>query len=84
MLNEYELEDVLENVHAINTKSFPLVFKLRVIEMYKCMYKQERWNSVNKARLWMCIKYTLYYTYYKLYHDILPKSLLDFVYQCNL
>ena len=34
-----------ENVHANNTKSFPLVFKLRVIEMYK----QEWWNSVNKS-----------------------------------
>ena len=34
-LIEYEFEDVFENVHAINTKSCPIVFKLRVIEMYK-------------------------------------------------
>jgi len=26
MVNEYQFEDVFENVHAINTKSFPLVF----------------------------------------------------------
>jgi len=45
MLIEYECDDVFENVHIINTKSFPLVFKLRVIEMYK----QEWWNSVNKS-----------------------------------
>jgi len=45
MLIEYEFEDVFENVHAINTKSFPIVFKLRVIERYK----QDWWNSVNKS-----------------------------------
>ena len=45
MLIEYEFDDVFEIVHTINTKAFPLVFKLRVIEMYK----QEWWNSVNKS-----------------------------------
>jgi len=45
MLIEYEFEDVFENVHAINTKSFSTVLKLRVVEMYK----QDWWNSVNKS-----------------------------------
>jgi len=71
MLIEYDFEDVFENVHAINTKSFPLVFKLRVIKMYK----QEWWNSVNKSTVMDVYKFFKSSLDYELYLDILPKSL---------
>jgi len=61
---EYEFEDVFENVHAINTKSFPIVFKLRVIEMYK----QHWWNSVKKSTVM-----DVYKIFLNLHYTVSPK-----------
>ena len=44
MLTDYDVIDVFDNVDSVNPKRFPLLFKSRVIELYK----QEWWNTVSK------------------------------------
>jgi hypothetical protein len=45
LLAEYDFVNCFDNVHVLNTKSFPLVFKKKVIEMYK----PEWYDTVNKS-----------------------------------
>jgi len=45
MLTDYDFIDVFDNVDSVNHKRFPLLFKSRVIELYK----QEWWNTVSKS-----------------------------------
>ena len=45
MLTDYDVIDVFDNVDFVNPKRFPLLFKSRVIELYK----QKWWNTVSKS-----------------------------------
>jgi len=45
LLVDYDFVDIFDNAHELNTKSFPLVFKMKVIEMYK----REWYDTVSKS-----------------------------------
>jgi len=45
LLVVYEFVDIFDNAHVLNTKSFTLAFKMKVIEMYK----REWYDTVNKS-----------------------------------
>jgi len=73
-LVDYEFVDIFDDAHVLNTKSFPLVFKMKVIEMYKC----EWYDTVNKSTVMDLYKKFKPDFGYEMYLDVLPKYLRIF------
>jgi len=74
LLVDYEFVDIFDNAHVLNTKSFPLVFKMKVIEMYK----REWYDTLNKSIVMDLHKFFKSNFGYEMYLDVLPKSLRIF------
>ena len=71
MLTDYDVIDVFDNVDSVNPKRFPLLFKSRVIDLYK----KEWWDTVSKSTVMDVYKFFKTSLEYELYLDVLPKSL---------
>ena len=71
LLNDYDFPDVYDNVNIINAKTFPLVFKNKLIDLYK----RDWYNKVNHSTMFDLYKFFKPEFGYELYLDVLPKSL---------